>query len=40
MLTSLDFEFTRPMYSSINFGLFPAASMRVGNEIRVGMMHL
>src|SRR5579863_49038 len=30
-------ELTRPMYSSISFGLLPAASIRVGWEIRVGM---
>src|SRR5579864_2067270 len=30
-------EFTRPTYSSIIFGLFPAALMRVGCGIRVGM---
>src|ERR1051326_8727461 len=31
------FELTRPMYSSISLGLLPAASMRVGCVIRVGM---
>src|SRR4051812_17463247 len=29
--------FTRPMYSSIRFGLFPAASMTVGELMCVGM---
>ena len=30
-------EFTRPMYSSMIFGLLPAAVMRVGVEIIVGI---
>ena len=30
-------ELTRPMYSSMSLGLFPAASMRVGWEMRVGI---
>lgn len=30
-------EFTRPTYSSIIFGLLPAASIRVGFSINVGM---
>jgi hypothetical protein len=30
-------EFTRPTNSSINFGLLPAAVMRVGVEMNVGM---
>jgi hypothetical protein len=30
--------FTRPMYSSISLGMFPAASMRVGRSINVGTM--
>jgi hypothetical protein len=29
-------EFTRPMYSSINFGLLPADVIRVGFEMNVG----
>ena len=29
-------EFTLPIYSSINLGLFPADWMRLGAEIRVG----
>lgn len=29
-------EFTRPMYSSISFGLLPADVMRVGFAISVG----
>ena len=37
MLTWLLPEFTRPMNSSISFGLLPAASIRVGVEIRVGI---
>jgi hypothetical protein len=36
-LTADVFEFTLPMYSSMSFGLFPAAVMRVGWEIKVGM---
>jgi hypothetical protein len=35
-LTRASAEFTRPAYSSISFGLFPAAVMRVGAGIRVG----
>ena len=31
------FELTRPMYSSISLGLFPAAWMRVGWAMSVGM---
>jgi hypothetical protein len=31
---------TRPTYSSIRFGLLPAASMRVGFSIRVGIVFL
>src|SRR5580700_3853101 len=31
-------EFTRPMYSSMSLGLLPADWMRVGCEIRVGML--
>jgi hypothetical protein len=38
MLTALVPEFTRPTYSSINFGLFPAASTRAGREIKVGAL--
>src|SRR5436309_11946966 len=34
------FEFTRPMYSSMSFGLFPAAWMRVGWAMSVGMKSL
>src|SRR5262245_30168936 len=37
MLTASCPEFTRPMYSSINFGLLPAAWMRLGEEMRVGI---
>jgi hypothetical protein len=29
---------TRPTYSSMIFGLLPGASMRVGCEIRMGMI--
>jgi hypothetical protein len=36
-LTSAVAEFTRPIYSSISFGLFPAASTRAGLGIRVGL---
>ena len=32
------FEFTRPMYSSMIFGLLPAAWIRVGCGMRVGMV--
>jgi hypothetical protein len=32
--------FTRPTYSSMIFGLFPAASIRVGCAIRVGIEKL
>lgn len=38
MLADDVFEFTRPIYSSISLGLFPAASMRVGWDIKVGMI--
>jgi hypothetical protein len=31
--------FTRPAYSSISLGLLPAARMRVGFAIRVGMIY-
>jgi hypothetical protein len=37
MLAPEVFEFTRPMYSSISLGLFPAAVMRVACGISVGM---
>jgi len=37
-LAALSREFTRPMYSSINLGLLPAAAMRVGCGMRVGGM--
>jgi hypothetical protein len=30
-------EFTNPIYSSITFGLFPAASITVGLLIFIGM---
>jgi hypothetical protein len=30
--------FTRPMYSSINFGFVPAAWILVGCEIKVGIV--
>src|SRR5262249_61215836 len=36
-LTASVFEFTRPTYSSIVFGRFPAATMRVGFAMWVGM---
>jgi hypothetical protein len=32
-------EFTRPMYSSMIFGLFPAAWMIVGDSMSSGMVH-
>ena len=38
MLTFWVLELTRPIYSSINFGLFPAASIRFGDAMCVGMM--
>jgi hypothetical protein len=37
MLTASSRLLTRPMNSSINFGLLPAASIRVGLAISVGM---
>jgi len=37
MLASEVCEFTRPIYSSINFGLLPADWMRVGCGISVGI---
>jgi len=37
MLICPCWELTRPMYSSINFGLLPAASIRVGVGINVGI---
>jgi len=37
MLESAELEFTRPMYSSISFGWFPADSIRVGPGISVGI---
>jgi hypothetical protein len=36
-LTFTSPEFTRPAYSSITFGLFPAAAMIVGDAINLGM---
>jgi MFS superfamily sulfate permease-like transporter len=36
-LSALVPEFTRPTYSSIAFGLFPAATMRVGASMSCGM---
>jgi hypothetical protein len=40
MLAAEVFEVTRPMYSSINLGLLPAAAMRVGCGISVGIRKL
>ena len=40
MLAWLSPELTRPTYSSINLGLLPAASTRVGLEISVGKVGL
>src|ERR1041384_2607282 len=37
MLTTSVFELTRPTYSSIAFGLWPAATMRVGFAMSSGM---
>src|SRR5579862_10061123 len=39
-LTAAVCELTRPMYSSISFGLVPAAVMRVGVLMCVGMAFL
>jgi hypothetical protein len=33
-------EFTRPAYSSITFGLLPAAAMIVGDAISLGMSEI
>jgi hypothetical protein len=38
MLAEVVLELTRPMYSSMSFGLLPADWMRVGSEIKVGMV--
>src|ERR1051325_1109782 len=40
MLTVSVREFTRPMSSSMIFGLFPAAAMTVGFSISVGMLRI
>jgi hypothetical protein len=40
MLSAVVALFTRPTYSSISFGLFPAASMRVGRSMCFGMRAL
>src|SRR5436305_9318295 len=39
MLVCSCFEFTRPKYSSISLGLLPAASIRVGAEINLGIVN-
>src|SRR6185437_12504075 len=39
-LTALVCEFTRPIYSSISFGLFPAAVTRAGESISVGISRI
>jgi hypothetical protein len=38
MLTALVWLLTRPMYSSIRFGLLPAAVIRLGSAISCGMV--
>src|ERR1019366_1711156 len=38
MLTASVFEFTRPTTSSISFGLLPAAVIRLGFSMSVGMV--
>jgi hypothetical protein len=40
MLTASVSEFTRPMYSSMTFGLLPAALMIDGALMKVGMVSL
>jgi hypothetical protein len=37
MLKAEVLEFTLPMYSSMIFGLLPAAAIRVGNAMSVGI---
>jgi hypothetical protein len=40
MLTAEVLELTRPMYSSMIFGVFPAALICVGDGINVGIAFL